>query len=124
MRRKEEMPKLEDEFKDWTKNIDKLLKETPANYPNRSVISEKVRASLREVADLKTSYEEFVKKEIVKRDYSVGKKEAASEIVLDKFSGEEAGQKWVERRLILEEAIQFHQQFLIFSQSVINLAHI
>ena len=92
LRRKEEMPKLEVKFKDWTKNIDKLLKETPANYPNRAVISEKVRASLRQVTDLKTSYEDFVKKEIEERDYSVGKKEAASEIVLDKFSGEEAGQ--------------------------------
>lgn len=38
--------------------------------------------------------------------------------------GEEAGQKRVERRLILEETIQFHQQFFIFSQSVIDLAHI
>ena len=80
------MPKLEDRFKDCTKNIDKLLKETPANYPNRAVISEKIRASLRQVADLKASYEDFV------RDYSVGKKEAAFEIVLDKFSREEAGQ--------------------------------
>ena len=38
--------------------------------------------------------------------------------------GEEAGQERVERRLILEEAIQLHQQFFIFSQSVIDLAHI
>ena len=34
----------------------------------------------------------MVKKEVEDRDYSVGKKEAASEIVLDKFSGEESGQ--------------------------------
>lgn len=38
--------------------------------------------------------------------------------------GEEAGQERVERRLVLEEAIQFHQQFFIFSQSVIDLAYV
>lgn len=38
--------------------------------------------------------------------------------------GEEASQERVERRLILEEAIEFHQQFFIFSQSVVDLADI
>lgn len=38
--------------------------------------------------------------------------------------GEKAGQEWVERRLTLEEAIKFHQQFFIFSQSLVYLAHI
>ena len=41
-RRKEEMPKLNDKFKDWTKSIDKLLKETPVSYPNRAKISESI----------------------------------------------------------------------------------
>lgn len=38
--------------------------------------------------------------------------------------GEEAGQERVERRLVLEEAVQLHQQFLVFSQSVVDLAHV
>lgn len=38
--------------------------------------------------------------------------------------GEEASQERIERRFILEKAIQFHQQFFIFTQSVIDLAHI
>lgn len=37
---------------------------------------------------------------------------------------EETGQEWVKWWLILEEAVKFHQQFFIFSQSVVNLAHI
>ena len=38
--------------------------------------------------------------------------------------GKEAGQERVERWLVLEEAIQFHQQFFIVSQSVIDLAYV
>ena len=38
--------------------------------------------------------------------------------------GEEAGQERVEGRLVLEEAVQFHQQLFIFAQSVVDLAHI
>ena len=74
LRRKEEMPKLNDKFKDWTKGIDKMLKETPVSYPNRAMMSEKIRSNLKQVTELKTKYESFVKKEVEERDYSGGKR--------------------------------------------------
>ena len=93
-RRKENMKGIATRFYDNEKTVIQTVEDINVDLILDTQIkeaSEMIQTNLAKLRDQKKAFEKFVNEEIVKREMTKDKKEAASEIILEKFSGTEEG---------------------------------